>query len=389
MILSFVYLTQSSRIEIDDELLDAEMLCAMAISTFSLEKDVLLFQLPNFILLKNNSLVGINYKSPLYVITISDCISLSFDILNCCTKAITNKPFLQFMKNHCCETCYNTCKEVSCNVCVELKTCQCSQNFCLFSERTQQFSEEEIESFIAKNYSKIALVVFKNYVKSRKLDLILQILSYVEKTNIYEQPNNQAKVLTIVPYQTFNITLEQIREHKLDIEEMQLIVKWFKNTFFHWVEDHCLNCGSKSLRRENGVPNQQEEQHMAGRVEVMICNSCKTIRRFPRYNDPVKLLETRVGRCGEYANCFTFICRSLGYTARLVLDTTDHVWTEFYSRNEQRYVCVDPAEGKVDFPMTYERGWGKKLQYCFGINAHEVVDVTKRYTERYNEFWMH
>ena len=68
----------------------------------------------------------------------------------------------------------------------------------------------------------------------------------------------------------------------------------------------------------------------ASRVESYICNTCRTPLRFPRFNNVLTLLETRTGRCGEWANCFTALCVALGHDTRYVHDWTDHVWTECF-----------------------------------------------------------
>src|ERR1700687_4578589 len=57
------------------------------------------------------------------------------------------------------------------------------------------------------------------------------------------------------------------------------------------------------------TPANPEEAHYTARnVELWHCPTCNRHERFPRYNDPVKLLSTRRGRCGEFANVCPCSC---------------------------------------------------------------------------------
>jgi peptide-N4-(N-acetyl-beta-glucosaminyl)asparagine amidase len=100
----------------------------------------------------------------------------------------------------------------------------------------------------------------------------------------------------------------------------------------------------------------------------------------------VLLLQTKRGRCGEWANAFTMVCCAMGLRARLTLDMTDHVWTEVFieeseeDRSKGRWVHMDACENLFDAPLVYERGWGKKLNYVFSYHKEGVNDVSLRYT---------
>jgi peptide-N4-(N-acetyl-beta-glucosaminyl)asparagine amidase len=89
---------------------------------------------------------------------------------------------------------------------------------------------------------------------------------------------------------------------------------------------------------------------------------------------------TRSGRCGEFANCFTFLCRCLGYDARYIYSTSDHVWTEVYNHSKKRWIHVDPSENVFDSPLMYEAGWKRKLEYVLAFAHDDVQDVTWRYS---------
>lgn len=127
---------------------------------------------------------------------------------------------------------------------------------------------------------------------------------------------------------------------------------WFKTEFFQWMNSPtCKKCNSSSTFQ--GYSTNPAEFVNTTRIEVRMvisnwlnllwksislfypvilqvysCDKCENRLLFPRYNNPAQLLESRTGRCGEWANCFTLFCKVIDMEARYVVDKTDHVWTE-------------------------------------------------------------
>ncbi|XP_060990836.1 peptide-N(4)-(N-acetyl-beta-glucosaminyl)asparagine amidase isoform X1 [Dama dama] len=228
--------------------------------------------------------------------------------------------------------------------------------------------------------------------------VILKVLrSNIQHVLVYENLALQEKALACIPVQELKRRSQEklSRARKLDkgtnvSEEDFLLLEllhWFKEEFFHWVNDIvCSKCGGQTKSRgESLLPSDDELKWGASRVEDHYCDACQLSNRFPRYNNPEKLLETRSGRCGEWANCFTLCCRALGFEARYVWDYTDHVWTEVYSPSQQRWLHCDSCEDVCDKPLLYEVGWGKKLSYIIAFSKDEVVDVTWRYSCKHEE----
>lgn len=234
----------------------------------------------------------------------------------------------------------------------------------------------------------------QNFQHSGRAAFQAKLESYMQQVSLYEDVARQNAARASVSSDELEeralVTLA--REGKASVSDsekayavlVQLLL-WFKKSF-KWVnEPDCDTCGSKSTRIGMASPTSEDLAHGANRVELFRCTGCGKNVRFPRYNDPMKLLETRAGRCGEWANCFTLYCRAFGYQARLALDFTDHVWTECFSTFHNRWVHLDPCEAAYDRPLLYEIGWKKKLSYVISLANDGVYDVTKRYTRNWSD----
>lgn len=160
----------------------------------------------------------------------------------------------------------------------------------------------------------------------------------------------------------------------MDIADTTALVRalltWFKEDFFSWTDaPPCPTCKEKPIPVGDAQPTAAEMQGWASRVELYRCSEHGEVR-FPRYNHPGRLLETRTGRCGEWANTFMLVLRSAGVRCRYVLDWTDHVWCEVFLKG--RWVHCDPCEAALDKPLLYEAGWGKKLSYVLAFGRHDI-----------------
>ncbi|XP_069051182.1 peptide-N(4)-(N-acetyl-beta-glucosaminyl)asparagine amidase isoform X2 [Lepisosteus oculatus] len=212
---------------------------------------------------------------------------------------------------------------------------------------------------------------------------------------LYEDVTLQEKALAHIPAERlWTAAKEKLQEAqkadpgKLNAEDLLLLelLRWFKSEFFSWVNSlPCSRCGGPTQASGQLPPSTDDLRWDAHRVENHFCTECQLVNRFPRYNNPEKLLETRRGRCGEWANCFTLCCRAMGLEARYIWDSTDHVWTEVYSTSQSRWLHCDPCENVCDKPLLYEIGWGKKLSYIIAFSKDEVVDVTWRYSCKHEE----
>ncbi|EGF81807.1 hypothetical protein BATDEDRAFT_86866 [Batrachochytrium dendrobatidis JAM81] len=219
-------------------------------------------------------------------------------------------------------------------------------------------------------------------------NFLSRFASSLDLVLLYEDLDLQDKARQVIPVDTLHEEAHRLHaetpEKSFDRMLMHSLMAWFKKDFFKWVnQPPCDFCQGKTVGTGNATPTADDLKYGAKVVELYQCESCHKYTRFPRYNDPAKLLETRHGRCGEWANVFALCCKTMGFDTRYVVDFTDHVWTEVYDTTQNRWVHCDSCEGEgaYDTPLMYETGWEKKLTYVIAIGVYDVVDVTRRYSK--------
>jgi len=226
-------------------------------------------------------------------------------------------------------------------------------------------------------------------ILSRSFDFEHSIKFGLQRVKQYDEKVVKDKILNLLPLEELKEDAKKNSENSglhFKDEFVKSLLKWFRYKFFSWCDQPiCTNCNSKSgAYFKTEPPSDEEKCWLASRTEVYKCNSCQNFNRFPRYNNPLKLCETKTGRCGEWANVFGCILKSLDYEVRFVDNFEDHVWNEYYSESLRRWVHVDSCETAWDTPLMYEQGWGRNMTFILAHSTSGIYDVTRRYVKDWN-----
>ncbi|WPK26672.1 hypothetical protein PUMCH_004031 [Australozyma saopauloensis] len=256
-----------------------------------------------------------------------------------------------------------------------------------------QLTPIELESLLIESYAKISA---KNAAKLAQLPLLNQnsqiiasALSNHKHLQFYDDPTAVEIALDTIDLPKIYSGVDEREKSNdgLGYEDHLVLetLRYFKEDFFRWInKPECPNCRSDGDNMESlgaGRPT-TPGPHLIGVIEQYRCRDCSREVSFPRMNNPVSLLETRRGRCGEWVNCFMLVLKAVLGTdlkLRYIWNYEDHVWCEYYSRALQKWIHLDPCENSWNEPSLYCNNWGKKMSWVIGVGDDLIVDLSSKY----------
>lgn len=232
-------------------------------------------------------------------------------------------------------------------------------------------------------------LIGKFKLSSSDQQLIHSLQSLRNVTDKYLDPNLLDTVLASIDLEKIysGVDKRQAEGGNLGYDDylVKELLHYFKHDFFTWVnKPKCSNCDTDlevvniGSQRFTGAANPDDVLI----VEKYKCNKCSRNIEFPRINNPVSLLSSRKGRCGEWVNCFLLILLALindPTRIRYIWNFEDHVWVEYYSTTLERWIHLDPCEAAFDEPLLYADNWGKQMSWVVGFGHNYIIDLSTKY----------
>ena len=304
-------------------------------------------------------------------------------------------------------------------------SCECCNDGheCLYEQRVREgsalLSDSDKAKFLLELHAQVLNAVLSpiSGLLPGEREFFGRICHMCQQSEHYVNPSSLAAARAVIPITDILCQASALENDNCGPEQSITValLAWFKQSFFTWMDKpKCSQCNSnahvQALHGTAVAPTPEERQTgNASRVEVYQCmkhphlseeDGAATLR-FPRYENPLKLLETRTGRCGEWANCFALCAAAMGLVVRIALDWTDHVWVEVLVESPRpvmtendasegkdfdfQWCMADACENVFNSPLLYEQGWNKKLSYIIAISTFGVTDQSNSYTADFEQ----